>query len=76
MGHGDRLIALFISKHKKIHLVIATAKSTNFALDFFALEEGKTYNFEITVDGTHKYMELDVDGKKLRKENVEGIIAR
>jgi len=42
----------------------------------FALKKGKTYNFELTVDGTHKYMELDVDGKKLRKENVEGIIAR
>jgi len=72
---GDRLISLFINSDSMIHLIIATTKELNFALDFIHLEVGKTYNFEITVDGVHKYMELNVDGKKLRKENVEGIIA-
>jgi len=49
---GDRVIAMWLTKDFKPHIVIEKKGDHNWAINLDALKAGKTYNFDIRVDNT------------------------
>jgi len=59
-----------------VHLVIENNNSRNWHINSINLIKGKSYNFELLVDGVNHYINLKINGASVyERNNIKGIVA-